>query len=244
MHHIKHIATTLFLALSLTVAAQDINLANQYYINGEYEKSANLFGQIVEANPTNEFALNRYVESMLNLEQFEECEKVLKKFIKKSPSSGNLYLQYGLLFDRQNKPDEAKVQYEKAIQGISADYNSINRLASQFSNANKYDLAIKSYERGAELLKDKHMFAFNLGELYRRKGEPSKMIEQYLNSLSSSSFNNVQTITIYLARFLDQSDYEELQTQLYSRIQQDERPEYIEVLAWAFMQRKDFKNAL
>jgi tetratricopeptide (TPR) repeat protein len=244
MQHIKFLLTTIALFCILAISAQDINLANQYFINGEYEKSASLFGQILESNASNEFALNRYVESMLNLEQFEECEKVLKKQIKKNPNSGNLYVQYGAILDRQGKTAEAKAQYEKAIQTISPDFNSVNRLASQFSNTSKYELAIRAYERGAELLKDKNVFAFNLGELYRRKGEPAKMIEQYLNSLESNSINSVQTITIYLSRYLEPSDFEELQSQLYTRIQKEEKADYIEVLAWSFIQRKDFKNAL
>ncbi len=246
MNYIKHFICTVFLivASGVAVQGQDINLANQYFINGEYEKAASLFGQIVETNYTNEFALNRYVESLINLNQYDECEKALKKYIKKMPTSGNLYIQYGLLLDRQNKEAAADEQYGKAVETMASDYNSVNRLASQFTNASKYDLAIKCYERGGELLKDKNIFAFNLGELYRRKGEPAKMIESYLNSLSSSNFNSVQTITIYLSRYLDSEDFTELQTQLYSRIQKDERPEYIEVLAWSFMQRKDFKNAL
>jgi tetratricopeptide (TPR) repeat protein len=244
MQHIKFLLATIALFCVFAISAQDINLANQYFINGEYEKSASLFGQILESNASNEFALNRYVESMLNLEQFEECEKVLKKQIKKNPNSGNLYVQYGAILERQGKTTEAKAQYEKAIQTISPDFNSVNRLASQFSNTSKYELAIRTYERGAELLKDKNVFAFNLGELYRRKGEPAKMIEQYLNSLESNSINSVQTITIYLSRYLEPSDFEELQSQLYTRIQNDEKPEYIEVLAWSFIQRKDFKNAL
>jgi tetratricopeptide (TPR) repeat protein len=244
MQHIKFLLTTIALFCVLAIRAQDINLANQYFINGEYEKSASLFGQILESNASNEFALNRYVESMLNLEQFEECEKVLKKQIKKNPNSGNLYVQYGAVLERQGKIPDAKAQYEKAIQTISPDFNSINRLASQFSNTSKYELAIRTYERGAELLKDKNVFAFNLGELYRRKGEPAKMIEQYLNSLESNSINSVQTITIYLSRYLEPSDFEELQSQLYTRIQKEEKADYIEVLAWSFIQRKDFKNAL
>lgn len=244
MFNNRYFLTACFSIFLWVLGAQDINLANQYYINGEYEKSASLFGQILEANPSNEFALNRYVESMLNLEKFEECEKLLKKQIKKTPNSGNLYVQYGALLDRQGKANEAKEQYEKAIQTMAPDYNSVNRLASQFTTANKYDLAIRAYEKGADLLKDKYVFAFNLGELYRRKGEPAKMIEQYLNSLSSTSMNSVQTITVYLSRFLEGDDFTELQTQLYTRIQEDEKPEYIEVLAWSFMQRKDYKNAL
>ena len=236
-----------FAVLALTVTApvfaQDINLANQYFANGEYEKAGSLFGQITENNPNNEFALNRYVECMLNVEKYDECEKVLKKYIKKSPASGNLYVQYGNLLDRQGKQVEAGEQYEKAISALAPDYNSVYRLGSQFTNSNKYDFAIRVYERGGELLKDKNIFALNLGELYRRKGDPEKMITNYLNSLSSNGATSVQTVQIYLARYLDPEEFPKLQEQLYTRIQEEESADFIELLAWSFTQQKDYKNA-
>lgn len=236
-----------FAVLGLTVTAplfaQDINLANQYFANGEYEKAGTLFGQITENNPNNEFALNRYVECMLNVEKYDECEKVLKKYIKKSPGSGNLYVQYGNLLDRQGKQVEAGEQYEKAIAALAPDYNSVYRLGSQFTNSNKYDFAIRVYERGGELLKDKNIFALNLGELYRRKGDPEKMITNYLNSLSSNGATSVQTVQIYLARYLDPEEFPKLQEQLYTRIQEEESADFIELLAWSFTQQKDYKNA-
>ena len=226
------------------VFSQDVNLANQYFSNGEYEKAGIIFGEIAEKNPSNDFVLNRYVECMLNTEQYDECAKVLKKYIKKTPSNSNLYVQYGNLLDRQGDSAGATTQYQKAIQLLSPDFNAVYRLANQFASSGKYDLAIQSYEQGGVLLKDKNIFALNLGELYRRKGDTENMITQYLNSLAINGSTSVQTVQIYLARYLEPADYAGLQTQLYTRIQETDNPEYIELLSWSFMQQKDYKNAL
>ncbi|MBP6825984.1 MAG: tetratricopeptide repeat protein [Saprospiraceae bacterium] len=226
-----------------TVEAQNINLANQYFQNNEYEKAAALYSQLLENDDQSELFFNRYVDCLLNLQQYDECEKVIKKQLKKSPDNVSLYVTYGNLYERQEKVDEAKAQYERAIEKMAPDYVSVNRLASLFMGSGKYDLATQAYERGSKLLKDTNRFAFNLGELYRRKGEPAKMIEYYLNALVADP-GKIYTIQTLLARYMGTEDYTELQTQLYTRIQAEENPDLVELLAWSFVQRKDFKSAL
>lgn len=233
-----------FFSLNLaSLKAQDLNLANQYYNNGEFEKAASLYGQLLERDDRNDAFFNRYVECLINLDRFEECEKTIKKQLKKSPENVSLYVTYGNLYERMDKPEEAKAQYQRAIEKLSPDYTSVNRLASLFMTNAKYDWATQTYERGAQLLKDPNRFAFNLGELYRRKGEPLKMIEYYLSSIDADP-GRLPTIQTLLARYLAPSDFTELQTQLYTRIQTNENPDYVELLAWSFIQRKDFKSAL
>ncbi len=232
-----------FAGLAGTLYAQDPNLANQYFNDGEYEKAATLYGQLVDKDERNDYFFNRYVECLMNLEQYESCEKAIKKQLKKSPENVNLYVTYGNLYERQNKMDESKAQFEKAIAKMAPDYSAVQSLASLFIKYSKFDFAAKTYERGAQMLKDPKRFAFNLGELYRRKGESIKMIEQYLNALSADA-RHQNTIETLLARYLAPSEFAELQTQLYNRIQTDENPNYVELLAWSFIQRKDFKSAL
>ena len=223
--------------------AQNLNLANQYYQNGEYEKAAALFAQLLERDNDSELFFSRYVDCLLNLEQYDECEKVIKKQLKKTPENVTLYVTYGGFFEKKKKTDEAKAQYQRAIEKMAPDYVSVNRLASLFMSSGKYDFATQTYEKGAKLMKDPNRFAFNLGELYRRKGEPAKMIEYYLSALIADP-GKIYTIQTLLARYLAPSDFTELQTQLYSRIQADENPDLVELLAWSFVQRKDFKSAL
>jgi tetratricopeptide (TPR) repeat protein len=239
----KHTLNVVFLFISTLLGAQDLNLANQYFSNGEFEKAAAVFGESWEKNTNNDYIFNRYVECLMNLEQFDECEKVIKKQIKRTPQASYVYAVYGDLFERQNKMEQAKQQYKLAIDNLSPDNNAISRLAYQFTNNGQFDLALLTYERGGELIKDKTFYALNIGELHRRKGDNTAMIKAYLDAMDGDP-GRLSTVQIYLSRYLADEDYEALQTELYTRIQDNETPELIELLAWSFVQQKDFSNAL
>lgn len=233
----------LICALPLAVQAQDARLAQQYYRNGEYEKAAVLYEQLFQSNENNDFYLDRYVECLLSLEDYNGAEKVIKRQLRREPDNVKLFVTYGKLYERQFKDDEAQKQYRKAIDNLPRDRFAVIKLANAFSSLTKYDLAIETYEKGAQLLKDDQIFAYYLADLYRRKGDSEKMIKYYLNSLEAnpSRLENLQTI---FQRYLSEEDFFELQKQLYTRIQEsDDAAYYPELLAWVFIQRKDYKSA-
>ncbi|MDC3253917.1 tetratricopeptide repeat protein, partial [bacterium] len=222
----------------------DSKLAQQYFADGEFEKASVLYKRLFSKNNRNDYYLNRFMDCMLSLEKYSEAEKVIKKQLKKNPKQVQLYVTYGNIYERQYKDDEAVEQYEKAIKKMPADRFSITRLANAFINLTKYQLAIQTYEKGANILKDQNIFAYNLGDLYRRKGDTEKMILNYLNSLAHNP-NRLNSMKTLFQRYLSEDDFLELQTQLYTRIQDnDEVVAYPELLTWVFIQKKDYKNAL
>lgn len=231
------------LAATAPVQAQNPNLANQYFINGEYAKAATIYQQLLEQDDRNEYFFNRYIDCLISLEDYDTGDKAIKKRIKKEPRNYALYVTYGSLLEKAGRMPEAEEQYDLAIKNMPPDFNSVSRLANLFTGKSRYDYATKTYETGAQLLKDPNRFAFNLGELYRRKGETGKMIEQYLNSIADDP-TKTGTVQTLLSRYLSPADFEELQAQLYERIQKTENPDFIELLAWSFVQTKDYKSAL
>ncbi|MEO1628494.1 MAG: tetratricopeptide repeat protein [Bacteroidota bacterium] len=230
--------------LPVLLCAQNSKLAQQYFNNGEYEKASALYQKLYEKN-YNDYYFNRYIDCMLALEQFDKCESVIKKQIKKRPKDVQLLVSYGNLFERQYKDDKANEQYQKAIKKMPADRIKINRLANAFTTLTKYDLAIEAYKRGSKVLKDDQVFAYNMGDLYRRKGDTPKMIDSYLNSLAENPGRIGSLKTIFQRYLFTEEDYLELQTQLYDRIQEnDEAIHYPELLTWVFIQNKDYRGAL
>lgn len=223
---------------------QDIKLAQQYFADGEYEKAAVLFEKLHSQDLDNEFYFERYVDCLLELKRFEDAEKFITRLVKRRPSDSKLYLAYGRLLEQQEKPEEALRQYRKAIEQLSRERYAVVKLANVFTNLGKYDLAIETFEKGIKLGNDSQSFSFQLAELYRRKGEMGKMIAQYLNNLESfpDRAENLKTI---FQRYLGKEDFEELRNQLYAIIQErPNQPQFVDVLAWVFLQEKDYKNAL
>ncbi len=238
-------AMVLSVAASVALLAQpNPELANQYFKNGEYEKAAALYRQLIESSRSmNEVYFERYLSCLLNLERYEEAEGAIKKELRRSPNNVKLYVSYGELLERQGKVAEAQAQYEQAISNVAVDYSSVYSLAEAFAQKAKFDYAIRTYERGNQLAKDPRRFAYQLAEVYRRKGESEKMIEQYLNVVEADP-SRLSIVQTQLARYLPQSDYAELQRQLYARLQRNDIAELIELLAWSFVQRKDYKSAM
>ena len=61
MHTLRLFLFLLLTGLGTVLTGQDLNLANQYFSNGEYEKAAAIFGQLVEKDFRNDYYFNHYI---------------------------------------------------------------------------------------------------------------------------------------------------------------------------------------
>lgn len=240
----RTILLTLLLTLPLALSAQNrAKLAQRYFYAGEYEKAAATYKQLYETNSRNDYYFNRYTECLLQLEQYDEAEKAIARQIKAFPDNIWLYVSQGQVYEAQYQDEQAKERYNTAIDKLAADRNQIIKLANIFSSNSKYDFAIQTYEKGARLLRDDQIFAYYLGELYRRKGETEKMVEQYLNSLDANP-RRLGTLRTIFQRYLSDDDFEVLKASLYERVQKDRNAlHYPELLTWVFIQQKDYQGA-
>ena len=233
----------LSLFLSLSVYSQNSRLAQQYFSDGEYEKAAILYEKLYKKNKSNDYYFDRYIDCLIYLEDYERCEAAINKELKEQPGNGKLYVIYGKLLENQFRDEEAKEQFRKAIKNLPPNHYQVTQLANAFIRQTKYDLAIETYERGIDLIGEEAIFAYSLGDLYRRKGDSPKMIQYYLSSLDANPARIANLKTIF-QRYLPKEDFLELQTQLYQRIQDDEDAlHFPELLTWVFIQRKDYNNA-
>lgn len=241
---IKYISfLLLFFCFSAALSAQpDPRLAEYYFQNGELEKAASIFEQLNKQGNSEYF--DRYVTCLMDLNRNDEAEKNLQKQIKKEPTRVTLYVTYGKLYEKLLKPEKAEEQYKKAIDKLTPDRYMIDNLAMNFNTLSKYDWSLKTYEHGADLLKNKNVFSFNMAELYRRNDDNKKMINAYLNSLTDN-YAYLPSVEAMLQRYISTPEEQtELQTQIYTRIQEEPKnAAYPELMSWFFLQKKDYKNA-
>lgn len=224
--------------------APNVQLAQEYYKNGEYEKAADLFEKLVAKSPTNSYYFSKYISCLTELEAYDKAGTVINNQIKRQPKNSELYLEYGNLLELQDESEKADAQYSKAISLLSDSQGKIDQLARKFTSLSKYELAVATYEKGNQILKQPYVFSYQIGDVYRRTGELPKMITHYLNSLEHSA-NRLSIVQTYLQRYLSEDDFNEVKKQLYERIQ--DKPDvtiYPELLQWVFLQQKDFKGAL
>lgn len=227
-----------------TVLAQEAKLAQQYFENGEFEKAAVLYDKLFQENNRNDFFFERYIDCLFFMEDYATAEKAIKQELRRNDSNANLLVLYGSLYERQFREEEANEKYAAAVAVVKKDRYEINKLAYAFIGLTKFDFAIQTYEKGMELLKNEEAFSYNLAELYRRKGDTPNMIRYYLKSLAENPKREDQIKTIFQRYLQGTEDFAELQKQLYARIQEDGTSVlYPDMLAWVFIQQKDYKNA-
>ena len=236
----------IFMFLSLLASGQNSKLADQYYLEGEYQKAGDLYLKLHEtAKKNNNYAyFNKYIECLLALRNYELAENEIQTQMQSQPDDFSMLVTLGNVQERRGHYDEAQASYRMAIDRLPARMDAITRLGNAFIGQAKYDEAIEAYEKGEQLLATPGVFAYQLADLYRRNGDMPKMIEQYLYSLHSSP-DRLLNIQNLLQRTLHKDDYPELLTQLYVFIQDyPETDHFPEMLAWTFIQQKDYSKAM
>ena len=242
--NIKFIIILLFAFLPSKAWLQEARLAAQYYQNGEYEKAATLYEKLYSSNGNNDYYFSKFTECLIELKEFDKVEKLIKNQIGLQPEALQYYVMLGNVYERDFKDDEAKKMYREAINKVEPNTSSVIKLGSSFVNLGKYDLAIETYEKGIELLNDDKAFARSLADLYRRTGDKDNMIKYYLSGINNYA-SNLSNLKTTFERTFEEDDYARLQSQLYSKIQENpDEVAYVELIEWTFIHEKEFDKAL
>ncbi len=239
------ISLVLILSLSLSVFGQDTKLASGYYNSGEYEKAAEVYYKLYEkSNYKNDYYFQQFIQSLISDENFDRAEGEIKSQLKRTPKNVQLYVTYGNLYERMFEEEKAQKQYKKAIESLPAEQIIISKLGNAFLRLTKYDEAIEVYKKGGKLMNNDKLFAYNMAELYRRKGDSKEMIKNYL--LAAESNKNLLTSlkTNFQRTLKTEEDYNELKSQLFSKVQEspDNIP-YQELLQWVYIQNNNYSKA-
>lgn len=243
---VKYIFLLFILLASPMVMAQNSKLADQYYLEGEYQKAGDLYLKLHEtAKKNNNFIyFNKYVECLLAMREYERAEREIIEQMKAQPDDFSMLVTLGNVQERVGRYEDAQASYQQAIDKLPAKMDAISRLGNAFLSQAKYDEAIETYEKGELLIGKAGIFSYQLADLYKRNGDIAKMIEQYLYNLQANP-DRIENIQNMLQKSLQKEDYHELLTQLYAFNQEYPETDYFpEMIAWTFMQQKDYSKAM
>ena len=243
----KHflIFSVLVFSSAVLVGQKEAKLAQYYYQSGEYEKSAELYKNLSDQQGFNDYYFNRFIESLLAVEAYDKAEIAINYQLKRMPHLPQLYVALGNIYERLADLQKAEEIYSTAIERLPANRGQINSLGNSFIRLNKFDFALKVFEKGALLLNDESLFAYNLSDLYRRKGDTDKMIHYYLQS-QMADINRIASVQNHFSRYLIvKEDYDLLRAKLYEFLQKDsENIFFPEMIQWVFIQNKEYDKAL
>jgi len=232
------------------VSELDLQLAQKYYIDAEYEKAILYYNKIAKEPNYKLKIYNNYYSSFIELKQFKNAEKLCKDIIKDFPNKLSTVVDLGLLYGLDNKLDKKSQIFDKAIKQISDQtlYNDALDLGLAFEKIGDTDRALSTYLT-FESSSKRNIFSFHekTALLYNKKGEISKMINTFFEMLDQSDnfLNTVQNGLINSIDFQNNlKEKEILRKFIIKKIQSEPKKTiYIELLSWFYMANNDYENA-
>ncbi len=237
-----------FLAQNST---QDIRLANNYFISGEYEKSVMYFDKISQNPSTIKEIYNYYRLGLLELNRFKDAEKLCKLVIKNSPEYLAYNIDLGVVYSQWEKPQKKEQQFTKAIGLIQSNtnYSQVSSLGFAFEKIGELNYAISVYIAGNKFNQSNpYTYHQKLAYIYNKQGETQKMIDTFLELIKQSEgfmsvvqsglFNAIDFTTNLKAKDL-------LRKSLLKQAQLNPRKIiYTELLAWFYTLESNYESAL
>ena len=224
----------------------DEQLAAEYFRNKEYGKAAEFYGKLFEKSRSTVY-YSYYLYCLVELEDFREAEKTVKKQIRNRPGDLKYLVDLGYVYAAQGDMKKARKQYEEALDNLRPNKANVLELANAFLLRGETDFAIETYQRGSKIMSG-YPFNLELGNLYAQLGNRNRMITEYLDYIAYDPFN-VQPVQNRLQNEIERDESGEitglLRKHLLVRIQdQPEQTIYSEMLLWLAIQQKDFDLAL
>ena len=245
----KNLIIFTFLLRSFILSAQsetDIQLAQHYFINGEFDKATSYYEKLYSSQSTKIY-FTRYLECLIQIKDFKTAEKTIKKFISQNKNDMEIQVVLGEFYEDIDEPQKSAKVYEELLSVVSANPGEIINLFQLFVGKRKFELAKKVLDKGKKNAAY-YPFNFQYADLYSLTGNNRLMIEEYINYLilQPSMFESIQNAIssrIDLSKS-DGKDYLMLKEILLQKIQADNSNFiYSEMLIWLFVQNKNFSSA-
>lgn len=243
----KRILLFLILMIPLTLTAQEdveIELANQYYMNGEYQKAKDSYDQLSKNVRNIPSIHNNYFNVLLSLNQYKDAEKYLKRALKAYPSNVYYRIDEGILCTATNRENDADKIYKQLIDDIKQNGFLVRTAAQYFISKQLNSYALESYLAGRKESRLENEYALELANIYRIMGSKKEMINEYLvfASLRPQNLRYVKNILQNLLQ--NEEDMNDFQLTLLDNIQKYPNVDmYSDLLIWAYLQQQDFHGA-
>ncbi|HEY9186219.1 MAG TPA: tetratricopeptide repeat protein [Salegentibacter sp.] len=243
MRDLLFIVVLLFGVFQLNAQSQE--LARNFFDQGEFEKALKIYQQLAHENPGNPVFFYGVISSYQQLENFDAAEELLRQKLENTANNPNLLIELGHNFELRKDAEKAEDFYKEALNAINARPNYAYGIARGFEKYNLLDKAAKAYEKGMALQSD-HNFNLQLARIYGEQGKIEEMFDNYLDLIDENP-NLFNVANREFGRYISEDSGSEanliFRKLLLKKLQENPQVFYNEMLAWLFIQQKDFKKA-
>lgn len=230
-------------AFSQSVADQ-AQLANEYYVEGEFEKANDLFEKLARNKSTIPLIHSNYLSYLFQQQDFKTADKYLRQVLKLFPGNftyiADRIYYYDVIGNENDKQDYIRTVLSKH----GSNQYQLTLLAQNLSNRDLMEDARDFYLYAREISNSLSAFALDLANVYRMLGDKESMTKEYLRYASMHQRNTRYVKNIFQQLLSDPEDLEYLESTLIDYIQKDPgNVFYLELIVWLELQRKNFYGA-
>ncbi len=222
----------------------DIQLANQYYQDGEIEKAISLYKSLAGNYRNIPLIHNNYFRILLNTGRFDDGEKYIDKVLDKYPGNPYYQIDKGLIFVQQNQKEKEKAYFNRLIETLTDDDFQIRVAAQHFARNQLYEYALETYTLARKKQRQPYAYSLQMANLYRILNRNDAMIEEYINYTKEQP-NQINSVKNILQNVLtEEEDLNAFETMMIDYVQKyPDNDIYTELLIWVNLQQKDFYAA-
>lgn len=227
--------------------SQEEQLAMQYYKDKEYDKAVELFEKIHAKKPDS-YIYYYYFHSLLELERYDDAEKMLKKQVKAYPNVPRYKVDQGYVYERAGDNAKAEKIYQECLKNLQAKETAVSELNNAFMSRGKYDYAAETILKGRKLLNNEQYLSKSLINIYKIQHQNDKIVDEIIALVKTDNekyLNDVQTaIQDLLMDDEDNQQYMSIRTALQKFSQKNPNNILcIKELYWISQLHKDFEEA-
>lgn len=233
-----------FLLILFSAAAQNEQLAQNYYDKGDFEKARISYEELLKLQPYNNFYFQRLIDSHQQLKQYDTAKNIIEQRYDqlKQPS---LLVELGYNYELQKEQLQAKKYYEKALSGINKNPGEVYSVATIFERRSLLEYALTAYKTALDL-QPGFNFNYQMALIYGQLGNHEMMINTFLDEAYANQ-NSLVIVQSQLSRFInedaEQSFIAQLRKALLVRAQKNQDLFWNQFLSWFFVQQKEYGKA-
>ncbi len=223
----------------------DIQLAQHYYLNGEFGKAAVYYEKLYTAE-SNKIYFSRYLDCLVNTGEVKSAEKLFKKQISLQPNDLSLKIQFYFFYQEQEQLDKAKKIKNEVLKHDFYDVKETQDVLTNLLSIDEFEWAKEVVDKAKKNLK---FYTYELwyAQIFQAQGETLKALDQYLQALAKKPDLKEQ-VQLEIGGVFDFSKEDEtikqVKSSFLSASQKDpSNPVYSEMLIWFFLQSKNFNGA-
>lgn len=242
----KKLLILLFLITTSFVQAQNIQLAYDYFRKGEYQKAATIYNKLYQKNTNSSVYFKQLVKCYQELDNFVKADDLIQKQITSFPKRYYLNVTLGYNYQLQNLKEKAEPLYQKAIDAVEINPSSAYRTGKAFQDSHLLDYAMQVYTKAMEINPRLNLHLY-IANIYGERAEIDKMFDAYLDMVAVNA-NYYSTIQRYIGKFITDDSQNNnnkiFRKLLLKRLQNNPNDSWNKLLAWMYMQQKDYNKAL